>query len=171
MEREDVSITFTDPGHAGDKRKRSQPCFCAESLEAVLDNILFVDSCRSYLTTYLLTCFGSLAGMPICALSLSCEVNQGLLSMSSIHENPSFAKSRAALGFLGPLARARVLELWSDDDKPCSPQGRVACHDQKAANRPYVSTVYRFGDLRKVYHTLVRHSNVEYLQQSKCLKD
>ena len=55
--------------------------------------------------------------------------SQGLMAVSSLHgSNFKFAKSRAMLGTLGPVARSRVSDLWSEQlDQPPSPAGRVAC--------------------------------------------
>ena len=51
---------------------------------------------------------------------------QGWLCYSGIHKQIAFSKSRCTLGTLGPVARCRVSELWSDDpDQPCSPPQRV----------------------------------------------
>lgn len=46
--------------------------------------------------------------------------------MSNIHKEWRFSKSRAILGSIGPVTRARVMELVSEDaDKPASPPARV----------------------------------------------
>lgn len=56
-------------------------------------------------------------------------INRGYLVVSSLHRsNFGFAKSSTMLGSLGPITRARVLELWADDpDKQPSATQRV--HD------------------------------------------
>ena len=58
---------------------------------------------------------------------------RGLGCVSSVHKNFGFAKSKAMLGAIGPVARARVMDLWSDDpDRPASPPQRVAWLDDFA---------------------------------------
>lgn len=50
------------------------------------------------------------------------------MCVSSIHKDWRFSKCKAILGTLGPVTRARVMELMSDDaDKPASPPARVLC--------------------------------------------
>ncbi|CAK9107673.1 unnamed protein product, partial [Durusdinium trenchii] len=75
LEFQEVTLTFSDSQHAGDRRRRSQSC---------------------------------------------------LLAVSPIHKNFAFIKSKAYLGTIGPVARARVMDLWTDDDaRVCSPPGRA----------------------------------------------
>ena len=51
----------------------------------------------------------------------------GLLCVSNIHKAHGFSKSKAWLGIIGPLQRARVSDLISDDyDRPASPPQRVS---------------------------------------------
>ena len=52
----------------------------------------------------------------------------GFLCITHLHTRDwLFSKSKAALGSIGPLTRARVMELLCDDtDKPPTPQQRVA---------------------------------------------
>ena len=53
----------------------------------------------------------------------------GYLGGSSLHKNNFlFSKSSAMIGGLGPVSRARVMDLWSDDPEkqPSAPQ-RVPC--------------------------------------------
>ena len=49
--------------------------------------------------------------------------------MSGLHKhNSGLAKSKAMLGTVGPVSRARVAELWRDEthlDGPPTPQERV----------------------------------------------
>ncbi|CAK9116501.1 unnamed protein product [Durusdinium trenchii] len=47
-----------------------------------------------------------------------------LLGVGTIHKTYGFQKSKATLGTIGPVTRARVMDLWSEDDKPCSPPAR-----------------------------------------------
>ena len=104
-----MSLTFCDTGHSGDKRKRSQPCF----LE--LDNR---DTPQRSLTVNVLLFF---VGHSACLFSLS----PGFAAVSSLHKTFGFSKSHVFLGVLGPITRARVTELISDDaDRPCSPAHR-----------------------------------------------
>ena len=50
-----------------------------------------------------------------------------LMCVSNVHAAFHFAKSKAMLGTVGPLNRARVMELISEDpDKPASPPARVS---------------------------------------------
>ena len=50
-----------------------------------------------------------------------------MIALSSVHKNLPFSKSKALQqGIVGPVDRARVVDLWSfDDDKPASPSQRV----------------------------------------------
>ena len=52
---------------------------------------------------------------------------QGLAAVQPVHKsNFGFAKSKALSGLIGPVSRARVLDLWKDDqDGPPTPQQRV----------------------------------------------
>lgn len=62
-----------------------------------------------------------------------------MLAVSSIHKSFAFQKSRAMLGTVGPIGRARVLELMGEDpDKPASPPARVPLHN------PMFSFQYRY---------------------------
>lgn len=61
--------------------------------------------------------------------------------MSNIHKQFAFSKSKAMLGTCGPLDRARVMDLWSDDpDKPCSPPGRVSRQHAKRNSMSFSNT-------------------------------
>ena len=66
-----------------------------------------------------------------CCLSSFIELSSvtksaGLLCVSNIHKGHGFSKSKAWLGIIGPLQRARVSDLISDDyDRPASPPQRV----------------------------------------------
>ena len=51
----------------------------------------------------------------------------GIAAVPPIHKNSfGFAKSKALLGLIGPVSRARVMDLWCDDlDRPPTPAQRV----------------------------------------------
>ena len=54
--------------------------------------------------------------------------HSGLLCTSQILPKCLFLKSKAQLGVLGPVERARVGQLQSDDvDRPLSPGARATC--------------------------------------------
>ena len=52
----------------------------------------------------------------------------GLAAVPPVHRSTfGFAKSKALLGLLGPVSRARVMDLWSDDlDRPPNTSQRVS---------------------------------------------
>lgn len=108
MELRDLTVTFTDPHHAGDKRKKSQ---------------------FGSLDRFILLCLAAIA-VNWCSLQLVVSIPRrlsGLLCVSNIHKEFAFSRSKAAMcGVLGPVQRARVVELVSEDaDKPPSPPARA----------------------------------------------
>ncbi|CAE7395205.1 unnamed protein product [Symbiodinium sp. CCMP2592] len=48
-----------------------------------------------------------------------------ILSVSTIHRSFAFQRSKAMLGALGPVSRARVCDLWGDEDNRITPLQRV----------------------------------------------
>ncbi|CAE7389856.1 unnamed protein product [Symbiodinium sp. CCMP2592] len=48
-----------------------------------------------------------------------------ILSVSTIHRSFAFQRSKAMLGSLGPVSRARVCDLWGDEDNRTTPLQRV----------------------------------------------
>ena len=59
---------------------------------------------------------------------LFCRINSlGIGAVASIHKKWSFSTSKALLGTLGPVSRARVCELVNHDpDRPLGAPQRVA---------------------------------------------
>lgn len=54
--------------------------------------------------------------------------HRGFLATSKVHKTSAWAKSKAFTGFVGPVTRARVNELWGGDDidQPPNPSQRVS---------------------------------------------
>ena len=116
-------VSFTDSGHAGDKRKRSQACDLSQSVIHMLGALSMVVS-MFFLINY----------------------SPGCLATSGVHESACFTRSKAALWSLGPVSRARVLELWGDDvDRPVSSAGRAPCLQPTKLRRVVVVSHNRAG--------------------------
>lgn len=59
--------------------------------------------------------------------------------MSGLHKSHGFQRSKVMLGALGPIHRARVSELWSDDpERACSPAQRAAEAAERIVFNPIV---------------------------------
>lgn len=54
-------------------------------------------------------------------------LRRGMLAVSTIHGSEyAFSKAKALMGTIGPVARARVNALWSENpDWACSPAARA----------------------------------------------
>lgn len=50
---------------------------------------------------------------------------RGIFGVSNVHKSHGWLKSKAALGAVGPVSRARVSELASDHEKAPNPHQRV----------------------------------------------
>ena len=92
MEVHEISMSFTDSGHAADKRRRSQACcFLTLPLPA-----------RCTLTVV----FSGRSGYWL-RIDFK-RPTAGCMCVAPIHKTWGFSKSRAASGIVGPLGRARV---------------------------------------------------------------
>ena len=103
MELEQVALCFADAQHAGDRRKRSQLC----------------------VSPFLLCLCFRHPRVPLCVHSWA-KFSSGYIAVSNVHKQWGFQRSQAYTGTLGPIHRARVNELWSDDvERPPNPPQRV----------------------------------------------
>ena len=61
------------------------------------------------------------------SLQVKMHCASGMLAFSQVHGNSlAFSKSKATFGFVGPVARARQVDLWNDDpDKSLTPSQRA----------------------------------------------
>ena len=58
----------------------------------------------------------------------------GYLCVSGLHSKPAVVKSKAYLGAIGPVERARVMDLAAaGDDKAITPAARVPCLEPKCS--------------------------------------
>lgn len=103
LEAFEGSLVFADSGHASDRRKRSQFCLLVFQL---IESLINSES--------------------LLHLTNKCCC-RGWFAVSSLHATDSpWTKSKAAGGVIGPVQRARVADLVSNDDKPLSPGQRVS---------------------------------------------
>ncbi|CAK9010337.1 Uncharacterized protein SCF082_LOCUS10633 [Durusdinium trenchii] len=113
----DVSLSFCDSAHSGDKRKLVQPC---------------------------------------------------ILAVSSIHRNHGWAKCKSLLGLLGPVTRARVSELISDDhEKPANPPQRAAQRGVQATKQIIEMLVDGVGFAEGVPMFVVEMLHSKYMEWPK----
>ena len=107
MDLHEIHCLFKDSAHAGDRRRKSQLC----RLFALRGSSLINRHCQSH--------------WPV----LNVMVLTGIAGVSQIHNKQfGFKNSTALLGTLGPVARARVNQLWTDNPELApSPSVRAAC--------------------------------------------
>lgn len=97
MDAYEISITFADSGHGGDKRKTSQQC--------TLSRLSWVYTCHIVIDTAFM---------------------QGLAAVGGGHKQHGFAKSKALRGAMNNIPRARVMELTNPEvDRPLAAHFRV----------------------------------------------
>ena len=153
METVDVAITFGESGHAGDRRRRAQSGsldqtfkqelsfevnYCWKVVAATCQSHRFVSRSTANPLYHVTSVFSSQAvadpphvfnycgQRPHAVMKTHFFLFSGVLSYSAIHKSWAFSKSKVGLGTCGPLARSRVMDLWSDDpEKPASPPARA----------------------------------------------
>lgn len=118
LESFEMGLYFKDSGHGGDRRKRSQPC-----------SMTFKVVPANFIPIAFLFC-----GVSCWACRWPIVPPSGLAAVPPVHRSTfGFAKSKALLGLLGPVSRARVMDLWSDDlDRPPNTSQRVRTSSSKA---------------------------------------
>lgn len=150
-----MSLTFGQPQHGGDRRKRSQRC--------ALPGVKLVSQC-------------SLSFEVNVAVRFECRTktsgkyafSAGILAVSSIHKTFGFTKAHALLGTLGPVIRARVSDLITDDaDRPCSPAHRVFDPVPDVVGTRFIFSVVELSLYVCTHSFLVRFSKGERRAQSR----
>ena len=113
FECSEISLSFSDTGHSGDRRRKAQYCSSLAIGWNVLNGLIWIYKIKKEFRMHFK--YNNQKSLP-----------WGLAGTTPIHKIWAFSGSKSLLGTIGPIARARVCELVNfDPDRALSPPHRV----------------------------------------------